>query len=304
MHRAAPIALGDDDEVMNTITSTPVQPSVPASRPRQRHAGHVVAIIAGCLMILPSLGALAGGVAVLTAREVATDDDGYFAFTLDRVDSDGVAVATDEAWFDEARDEDAPWVLDVLDVDLRLRVDGALPTDEVFVGIARTADVEAYLDGSAHTVVTDIDDHTPLLAEVTGGRELIGSPTAEDFWVASASGTGEQTLDWEARGGRWSVVVMNADGSPGVAADVEVGARSGAITPIGVALIVFGALGTLVSIALIVIGARGRRRPAAPGATFTSPLPPPAPQPVAPLAPADDDASAAQYEDRDRTPVA
>lgn len=272
-------------EGMSTNLSTPHVPTgpVPAPRTRQRRAGHIVAIVAGCLMILPSLGALAGGVAVVTAQAVATDEDGYFSFTLDRVETDGVAVATDEQWFDDARDEDAPWVLDVLDVDLRLRVDGAEGTDDVFVGVARTADVEAYLADSPHAVVTDIDDHTAIVDQVAGVREIIGAPSDQDFWVASASGTGEQTLDWEARGGRWSVVVMNADGGRGVAADVEVGARSGAITPIGVVLIVFGGIGTLLSIGLIVFGARGRRTPAGPasiGPVPGSPLPPPAPQPA------------------------
>ena len=251
-------------------------PQAPVSRPRVRTARHVVAIVAGCLAFLPSLGALGGGIALLTAQAVATDDDGYFSFTLDRVDSSGVAIATDEAWFDEARDEDAPWVLDVLDVDLRLRVDGARTTDDVFIGIGRTADVEAYLDGSGRTVVTDIDDHTPLLEQVDGS-ELIAPPAEQDFWVASASGTGEQTLDWSTRGGSWSVVVMNADGTPGVAADVEIGARSGAVTPVGVVLIVFGAVGTIGSIALFVFGVRGRKRPAPPASSDPLTWPAPAP---------------------------
>jgi hypothetical protein len=206
------------------------------------------------------------------------------------VETDGVAVATDEQWFDDARDDDAPWVLDVLDVDLRLRVDGAAATDDVFVGIARTADVESYLADTTHAVVTDIDDHTPIVDQVRGTREILGSPLDQDFWVATASGTGEQTLDWEARGGRWSVVVMNADGTPGVAADVEVGARSGAITPIGVVLIVFGGIGTLLSIGLIVVGARGRRTPTGPAAVGPlpgSPLPPPVPVPADDHAPAE-----------------
>jgi hypothetical protein len=55
------------------------------------------------------------------------------------------------------------------------------------------------------------------------------------------------------------VVIMNQDGSPDVAADVEVGVRSGAITPIGVVLIVFGGVTLIAGVVLIVIGARGRR---------------------------------------------
>lgn len=81
---------------------------------------------------------------------------------------------------------------------------------------------------------------------------------------------------------------MNADGPPGLDADVEFGAKSGAVTPIMVTLFVLGGLGLLVSTGLIVWGARGRKRPYAAG-TFTSPLPHPAP--VAP-ARADDESHA------------
>jgi hypothetical protein len=56
---------------------------------------------------------------------------------------------------------------------------------------------------------------------------------------------------------------MNADGSPGVVADVEVGIHSGAITPIAVVMLVVGGLTVIAGTVLIVVGARGRRPAAA-----------------------------------------
>ncbi len=248
----------------------------------------------GGLALLPAFGMLAGGTALAIGKAAATDDDGYFTMTLDRVESDGVAIATADMWDD--LEDDGPWVFDVLDVDVRLRVDGAGPTDDVFVGIARTADVADYLAGAPHTEVTDIDDRTPVYEQVAGS-EVVASPAPpieQDIWAASASGAGEQELTWKVRGGRWSVVVMNTDGSPDIAADVQVGARSDAITPIAVALIVFGAIGTLVSLGLIVFGARGRRTPGAPSIGMPgigTPLPSPTPE------------AAADAEPRTPTPV-
>lgn len=223
--------------------------------PRRHSAGHVVAIALGALALLPGVGMLAGGTAAAVAQGVATDD-GYFTFTPDRVASDGVAVITDDAWLDA--DDGGPWVLDFLDLDVRLRAEGAGATDDVFVGIARTADVEAYLTTASHSIVDEIDGRDIVYRQQPGDA-AVTAPTDLDIWVASADGRGEQELTWEARGGRWTVVVMNADGSPDLAADVEIGVRSDAVTPIAVTLIVLGGITVLMGIGLIVFGARGRR---------------------------------------------
>jgi hypothetical protein len=237
-------------------------------------------------MLLPGLGMLTGGGAIAIAQAVATDDDGYFSFTIDRVESDGVAIATNDLWLDDVEGDASPWVLDWLDLDIRLRVEGARSTDDVFVGIARSADVEDYLANAAYSQVVELDDRVPTYREF-GGTVSIEPPVEEDFWTVSSAGGGEQEIEWAARGGRWSVVVMNADGSPDVAADVEIGAKSGAVTPVAVMLLIIGGIVTAVAVVLIVVGARGRREPGAPSqgqpATTTpppstTPLPAPTPE--------------------------
>jgi hypothetical protein len=223
------------------------------------------------MMLLPALGMLVGGGAAASAQVFATDD-GYFRFTPDRVGSDGVAVAATDLWLDGRIDDDAPnWLLDTLDVDLRLRVSGAPPTDEVFVGIARAPDVERYLAGARYSDVVDMDGHAPRYDEALGVRS-IDAPGTQDFWVVSASGDGEQELRWDARGGDWSAVVMNADGSPAVAADVEIGVRSDAVMPIAIVLMAVGVLMLAGAVVLIVVGAKGRRGPRS-GESGPSPSP-------------------------------
>jgi hypothetical protein len=263
----------------NTLDSTPPPPAGVAPAPprpaqpttaRTRNAGHIVAIIVGCLLLVPGLGMAAGGAAAAIGQAVATDDDGYFRFTLNRIETTGVAIATTDLWLD--------------DVDLRLRVDGAASTDDVFVGIARSADLERYLDGAAYSEVIEVNDRNPRYQQVDGNGS-IDPPLDQDFWTASAAGTGEQQLDWEARGGRWSVVVMNSDGSPVVAADVEIGARSGAVTPVAISLLVMGGLATIAAAVLIVVGARGRRSSDTDSGSpnpLVTPLPPLSPQPPPP----------------------
>ena len=247
-----------DDAVPPPPTRSAPTTFAPVASPapgRQRTGGHIAALIIGCLALVPALGMLVGGIAVTVAQGVA--DDGYFDVTLDRVDSDGVAVAAVDLWDAAADDEDWPWVLDWLDPDIRLEARGARSTDAVFIGIAATDDIEAYLDGAAFDEITSFDDREPVYAQ-RFGDDAVAAPTDQGFWVAEAAGTGVQQLDWEARNGNWSVVVMNADGSAEVAADVTVGVSSDAVLPIGIVLIVLGGIGLLGSVALIVVGARGR----------------------------------------------
>ena len=96
-------------------------------------------------------GMLAGGIAVVTASGVS---DGYFDVDLERVESDGVAVAAVDVWDSASDDSDRPWVLDWLDPDLR--VQATTPSGEpLFIGIAATTDVQDYLAGSRFHVVVD-----------------------------------------------------------------------------------------------------------------------------------------------------
>ena len=110
----------------------------------------------------------------------------------------------------------------------------------VFVGIAPSPDVDSYLGGVEHAVVTDID-RDPRYDERPGGTPD-ASPADRRIWVATASGAGEQTLEWEPEEGIWSAVLMNADGSRGVAADLSIGAELDSVLWIGIGLLVVGGL--------------------------------------------------------------
>jgi hypothetical protein len=97
----------------------------------------------------------------------------------------------------------------------------------VFVGIARTSDVSNYLHGTSYTSVTDVD-YSPFHASYRDrdhGGERPARPADQDFWAASAHGSGTQTLAWDLEDGDWSIVVMNADGSRGVDTDISAAAK-------------------------------------------------------------------------------
>ena len=90
-------------------------------------------------------------------------------------------------------------------------------------------------------------------------------PGDQDFWVASTSGSGEQTLEWEPEDGSWSAVVMNSDGSRGVASELSIGAELDAALWIGIVLLVIGALLAALAALAITAGARRRATPSAVG---------------------------------------
>ena len=82
--------------------------------------------------------------------------------------------------------------------------------DSIFVGIAPTSDVDAYLQGVAHTIVSDPsgDNGRPETTYVDGDTTTIQPD--EVFWAASAAAR-PQALTWDPEDGDWTIVVANAD---------------------------------------------------------------------------------------------
>jgi hypothetical protein len=83
---------------------------------------------------------------------------------------------------------------------------------QLFVGIAPTSDVHRYLDGAGYATIDHLE--TADLTTHPGGV-LSAPPAQESIWAALTAGSGRQTLLWTPRDGDWSIVLMNADASPG-----------------------------------------------------------------------------------------
>ncbi|MDH3753306.1 MAG: DUF4389 domain-containing protein [Acidimicrobiia bacterium] len=225
--------------------------------------GRVVALVMGCLLLLPGVGMLIGGGGLGLAYAFARDD-GYFEVTLDRVETETAAVTAEDLTF-QAEPGSPDWLLDALDVDVRLRVTSADGERSIFVGIGPETDVDRYLAGVAHDEIVELDGLTPVYRD-RSGQEAAAEPTTESFWLSSTSGRGTQELLWEARSGEWAVVVMNADGTSALRADVNVGVKADFVLPLAVILLGLGTVITAGAVALIVVGATGGRRDGEPPA--------------------------------------
>ena len=229
--------------------------------------GRVGIAVAGTIAAVLGILLALGGAAVIAAFAFARDDDGFYSSGTERFETQGYAIATQNIDLGTPADT-AP---DDLLGTVRVRGEGA-EAEPVFIGIGPREQVDAYLDGVSHSVLTDIDD--PEYREVAGGRPS-GAPPKQGFWSAQASGSGEQTMEWDVEGGDWSVVLMNADGSRPVALDAGIAIDLDWLIWVGIGMLGFGVAIAFGGIALIVIMRREANTPIAPVAPGRPPAPGP-----------------------------
>jgi hypothetical protein len=224
----------------------------PARKPEGRR---IAAIVAASVVALLSLGFLTAGGLLLWA-DSKKDDQGYISTGTDRFSTGTSAIATEN--LDVDLDGAGGLVDEGVFGKLRVRAESN-DGKPVFVGIARTSDVSDYLRGSSHALVTDVD-YSPFHADYStrNGDRTLGAPGAERFWAASAQGTGRQGLTWDVEDGDWSVVVMNADGSPGVDAGVSAGASISWIDEAGKISLTTGFVLLIIAGGLLYTGIRPR----------------------------------------------
>jgi hypothetical protein len=209
-------------------------------------------LVAGIVTALIALAISAAGGALLYA-DSEKDADGYLTTSSERFTASTHALVTDDL------DLDIDAGLDSGDLGkLRLQAE-SLGEQPLFVGVARTADVERYLAGVEHTIVEDVDVD-PFEADLRDnhGMATPAKPASRDIWVAQAQGVGRQTVAFDIEDGHWSAVVMNADGSAGVDADVSAGANAPWLNEAGWIVLGTGLLLLGTGAALIVVGVRPR----------------------------------------------
>ncbi len=241
---------GEERGVLDVPTPAPRVPPGPRSS-----TGGTVALVLGALLLLPSLGLVAGGAVALWADQGHRDSAGFVTSSPVSLSTSTAALVTEPVDLG-LRGPDALWLDDVLG-DVRLRVTS---DDEVFVGVARAADVERYLAGVAYDVVREVRASDDVSYRRTAGSGVAGRPAAQDFWVVGSEGAGTQSVTVTPEDGRWTAVVMRAGGSPGVDVSADVGVEAPALPAVAGVLLVVGALLTAAAAVLLAIGARSLSR--------------------------------------------
>jgi hypothetical protein len=224
-----------------------------AARPSGWTGGRITALVIGVLLVLVSLALLGGGGtgvwADLTQREA-----GYVTTGVHEFSTSGSALTTEPTHLGSPG---VGWLYSpALLGKVRIRVTPVSGGSRLFVGIGRSTDVDRYLAGVSHTVVSDFFGSK---VDAVGGGTSESAPGTQHFWVASSTGPGARTLKWDPHGGSWTVVVMNADARPGIGVRADLGARMPAVLWVAIGLLLAGAV-FLVGGGLLIAGAiRGRR---------------------------------------------
>jgi hypothetical protein len=245
-----------DGEEQRPAASPPPAPTRPQSN---WTAGRVIGLVFASIGGLIGVGLLVAGVAVMAAFAFGRDDDGYFTTDRQRLESATFAISTED--IDLGADE-VDWAPDGILGNVRVRVEGTKP---VFVGIGRDSDVTRYLRGVGHDELIDFDGDTPRF-DLHAGTRPPTAPAAQGFWAAESQGSGEQSLTWDADFGRWTAVVMNADGSRGVDVEADAGVKLGWAIWAGLGMFLVGLLMTVGAVLVILLVARRAGRDTAPAA--------------------------------------
>ena len=216
-------------------------------------AGRIILLVLGSLAALLALALLAAGGVLLWAN-TQKDSDGYFRTGAHNYATDSYALESDDL---DVGQEGPDWLFEKGRL-ARIRIEGTSPDGgDLFIGIGPKEQVENYLDGVAHAVVTNVDFH-PFRVSYRDepGDAPSAAPGDQSFWAASDSGA-SPSVSWDVAKGSWVAVVMRPDGSQAVSADLVLGAKVGWLLWVAVGLLVGGALVLAAAVLLIFFGARG-----------------------------------------------
>jgi len=228
-------------------------------------AGKIVLVIFGAIAAIGGVLFSVGGGVLLWAHATQRDADGFYTTSTERFATSTYAL-TSRVDLGRAPGEH-DWTITHPVGTVRVRAAAPVEGTSLFIGIGPQADVDSWLAGVAHEQVTGAN-FGPFHSDqsVIAGDRPATAPIDQRFWVASVAGRGQQTLVWPSEGGRWTIVVMNADAHLAVTADVDVGAKTGVLLPIGIGFVAFGALLLAGATTMLFFGLRHQTTPEAPTA--------------------------------------
>ena len=221
--------------------------------------GRTAMIAAGACLLLLGLASLGVGGVLLAVHATQRDGSGFYASGANPVSTPTHALVAERL---DVGTDGPDWLFRKGRLGtLRVTATGTAARP-VFLGIAPRGDVNRYLRGVAYDEIRDFElDPFAVTTRHHAGSADPPPPVAGGGWSASVSGTGTQTLRWNVRKGDWTVVLMNADGSRDVAANVSVGAKLPFVPWVGTGFAAFGLLTGVGGGVLIATGSGRLRRP-------------------------------------------
>jgi hypothetical protein len=216
--------------------------------------GKILAVIFGALLLMVAAAVFVGGLVIVNADQ---DADDFFVSDANLLETGSYAIVVDSVVVDEGPTWFFSWLTDVLDVRIAATSSAG---DDLFMGMADSTDVEAYLAGVAYDEVITLEvDPVEVDYRSHAGAAELAVPGEQGFWVVSTEGAGTQTLDWVIESGTWSFLLANADAGSGVSADVVFGVKVANTTTVMWVGFGIGLLLALIGLALLIAGLRSPR---------------------------------------------
>ncbi|MET1071490.1 MAG: hypothetical protein ABWY11_02465 [Umezawaea sp.] len=210
--------------------------------------GRRTAAVIGAFLLLVGAVVAAAGSLGLWVDATRRDDDGFLGTGAKSFRTSGYALSSgvvDMRWTDLG----VPIGQDWLGV-VELRVDR-----DVFVGVGAADDVADYLAGVDYDELRV--DGTAIGRRHQDGGPAPSEPAARPIWAAYGTGT----ASWQAEEGRWTVAVLNADGSRVVDTELSARATVPALRPVSGALLAGGVLVLALGGVVLFLSAARRRVP-------------------------------------------
>lgn len=216
---------------------------------------HIGIILIAVVLLITSFGLIMGGTSIRAIQNLLVDEDGYLISDPAEIDVSGYAIVLENMEFDI--DPVAwRWLQNRGGfLTFKIVTESNNPTKEVFVGVARKQDVASYLSDMEYQRIMDVNFDEDEFDFTLSDSDLVlhpgaapsAPPLVHSYWVVHGSDTESQEIIWEPQAGNYYVVIMNADGSEGIEADIQIGAK----VPF------FGSIGNILFTAGIFVGAIG-----------------------------------------------
>lgn len=217
---------------------------------------HIGMIVFSVILMITAFGLIMGGTSMRSIQTIMTDDDGYIMSNTQTVQVPSYGIVVDE--IDINMDPDAKRFFEMRGgfLSFKLVAESTDLSKEIFVGVARYNDAFSYINPMMYHTIDDMDMGWENYDESTGpvytlhrGNPPATAPSEQTFWIIQSSSAEEQTITWEPEEGNYYVVLMNADGSEDVSANIKVGVEVPFFSGIGDILlsvgVVIGAVGVL-----------------------------------------------------------
>ncbi len=234
------------------------QSAVPVTAPGAHptwSTGRIVTVVIGSVLLLGGIGAAIGGSAVLAADREGRDAAGFLNTPTQTFTGNGYALVFDPLELSNAATSQNVGAL-VGDV----RIHATAPGAGVFLGIGPADAVDGYLAAVERDRVVGYRTGTGAIQQQLTGGAPATPPAQQTFWVASAAGPGPQQLTWTVTGGRWAAVVMNADGSRPVVADLSAGATAPGLRWVWIGQYIGAGIGLIAGALLVLFAVRRHDR--------------------------------------------